>query len=166
VTHAPRPFYDPLCVPFCFIAPVVPCLWQSTVSCIKESPYSRLVPQKCLSKRRNLISTKAFAIIFVYIFCGPYSFHKNREIKQWVTSEWKTRIRQGAARCPEGIVWDTEGWRVHNLSLCVAHVLSDSRYIQFHGLNPLKPSGKYMYHLLYQPVTVHSVFMGLVWVSV
>jgi hypothetical protein len=29
-------------------------------------------------------------------------------------------------------------------------------------LNPLKPSGNYMYHLLYQSVIVHSVFMGLV----
>jgi hypothetical protein len=28
--------------------------------------------------------------------------------------------------------------------------------------NPLKPSGNYMYHLIYQPVTAQFVFMGLV----
>jgi hypothetical protein len=31
--------------------------------------------------------------------------------------------------------------------------------------NPLKLSGNYMYHLLYQSVIVHSVFVGLLWVS-
>jgi hypothetical protein len=28
--------------------------------------------------------------------------------------------------------------------------------------NPLKPSGVYMYHLLYESVTLHFVFVGLV----
>jgi hypothetical protein len=28
-------------------------------------------------------------------------------------------------------------------------------------VNPLKLSGNYMYHLIYQSVTVHFVFMGL-----
>jgi hypothetical protein len=28
---------------------------------------------------------------------------------------------------------------------------------------PLKTSGDYMHHLLYQLVTLHFVFMGLVW---
>jgi hypothetical protein len=29
--------------------------------------------------------------------------------------------------------------------------------------NPLKPSGNYVYHLFYQTVTLHFVFMGFVW---
>jgi hypothetical protein len=33
-TLAPRPFSDLLCVPICLIPPVVPYLWQSTLSCI------------------------------------------------------------------------------------------------------------------------------------
>jgi D-alanyl-lipoteichoic acid acyltransferase DltB (MBOAT superfamily) len=31
--------------------------------------------------------------------------------------------------------------------------------------NSLKTSGNYMYHLLYQSVTLHFVFMGFVWFS-
>jgi hypothetical protein len=33
-THALRPFFGLLCVPICFIPPVVPCRWQSTASYI------------------------------------------------------------------------------------------------------------------------------------
>jgi hypothetical protein len=44
VTHAPQPFYNLLCIPICFIPPVVPLLWQSAVSYIMESHHSRLVP--------------------------------------------------------------------------------------------------------------------------
>jgi hypothetical protein len=33
-------------------------------------------------------------------------------------------------------------------------------------INPLKPSGDYMNHLLYQSVILHFIFMGLVWFSV
>jgi hypothetical protein len=34
-----------------------------------------------------------------------------------------------------------------------------------HRINPLQPSGNYMYHLFHQSVIVRSVFMGLSWVS-
>jgi hypothetical protein len=34
------------------------------------------------------------------------------------------------------------------------------------NINPLKTSGDYIYHLLCQLVTLHFVFMGLVWFSV
>jgi hypothetical protein len=33
------------------------------------------------------------------------------------------------------------------------------------GINPLTPSGDYMYHLLRQSVTIYFVFMGSVWFS-
>jgi hypothetical protein len=32
----------------------------------------------------------------------------------------------------------------------------------FNDINSLKTSGNYMYHLLYQPVIVHFVFMDLI----
>jgi hypothetical protein len=34
--------------------------------------------------------------------------------------------------------------------------------MNYTSINPLKLSGNYMYHLIYQSVTVHSVFMGFV----
>jgi hypothetical protein len=40
-----------------------------------------------------------------------------------------------------------------------------STYIAHHSptcINPLKPSGNYMYHLLYKSVIVRSVFMGFI----
>jgi hypothetical protein len=37
------------------------------ISYITESHHSRLVPLKCLPKRRNLTSAKAFATLFLYI---------------------------------------------------------------------------------------------------
>jgi hypothetical protein len=58
--------------PLYFIPPVVPYLWQSTVSYITESHYSRLVPYKRLPKRRNFNSAKAFAILFPADFLCPY----------------------------------------------------------------------------------------------
>jgi hypothetical protein len=60
-THAPRPLSDLLCVPICFIPPVVPHLCQSTVSYIKEYHHSHLIPYKCLPTRRNLNSSKDLA---------------------------------------------------------------------------------------------------------
>jgi hypothetical protein len=39
-----QPYSDLLCVPISFILPVVPHLWQSTVSYIMESQHSHLVP--------------------------------------------------------------------------------------------------------------------------
>jgi hypothetical protein len=33
------------------------------------------------------------------------------------------------------------------------------------SIKPLKTSGNYMYHLLYQLATLYFVFMGLVWLS-
>jgi hypothetical protein len=68
-THAPRPFSDLLCGPICFIPPVVPYLWKSTVSYITECHHSRLDPYKCLPVQSNLNSAKAFAIYFF-----PYKF--------------------------------------------------------------------------------------------
>jgi hypothetical protein len=50
-THAPRPFYDILCVSIWFIPPVVPYLRQSTVSYITDSHHSRLVPQERFLRR-------------------------------------------------------------------------------------------------------------------
>jgi hypothetical protein len=41
-----------------------------------------------------------------------------------------------------------------------------SQYLDYLQFNPLKPTGNYVYHLLYQSVTVHFVFMDLVWFSV
>jgi hypothetical protein len=58
-TFAPLSLFDLLCVPRWFIPPVVPYLWQSTVSYITKCHYSILVSLKCLSKRRNLNSAKA-----------------------------------------------------------------------------------------------------------
>jgi hypothetical protein len=43
-------------------------------------------------------------------------------------------------------------------------VTSDVQSILRH-INPLKPTGNYMHHLLYQSVIVYSVFMSLVRVS-
>jgi hypothetical protein len=59
VNHEPRPFSDLFCVPICFIPPVVPYLWQSTVSYIMESKHRRLVSWKRLPKRWNLNSAKS-----------------------------------------------------------------------------------------------------------
>jgi hypothetical protein len=39
------------------------------------------------------------------------------------------------------------------------------RYCVASVFNPLRPSGNYMYHLLWQPVTQHFVFMCFVWFS-
>jgi hypothetical protein len=57
-TLAPRPS-DLLCVPIYFILPVVPYLWQSTVSAITKSYHSPLLPYKRLCKLRNLNLAKA-----------------------------------------------------------------------------------------------------------
>jgi hypothetical protein len=54
-------------------------------------------------------------------------------------------------KVPNVILWWTYG--LHN-GICM--------YLR----NPSKPSGDYMYHLLYQSVILHFVFMGLVWFSV
>jgi hypothetical protein len=35
--------------------------------------------------------------------------------------------------------------------------------LQFTLFNPLKPGGNYMYHLVFQSVVLHFVFMSLVW---
>jgi hypothetical protein len=56
--------------------------WQSTVSYIMESNHSRLVPLKCLPKRRNLNSAKVFAN-----FPCRFLVHRNRGIKQSKLSE-------------------------------------------------------------------------------
>jgi hypothetical protein len=45
-----------------------------------------------------------------------------------------------------------------------AHELIQMK-LQSRLLNHLKLSGDYMYHLIYQSVTLHYVFMGLVWFS-
>jgi hypothetical protein len=37
---------------------------------------------------------------------------------------------------------------------------------EFRVINPLKPSGNYMSHLLFQPITQHFVILGFVWFSV
>jgi hypothetical protein len=42
--HALRPFSDLLCLPICFIPPVVPYLWQSTICYTTECHHNRLVP--------------------------------------------------------------------------------------------------------------------------
>jgi hypothetical protein len=47
-----------------------------------------------------------------------------------------------------------------------ANVISSSRVCNTSPyVNPLKPRGNYMYHLLYRSVTLHFVFVGFVWFS-
>jgi hypothetical protein len=45
-----------------------------------------------------------------------------------------------------------------NKSIIVKNIRHTVAYI-----NPLKPSGKNIYHLFYRSVIVHSVFMGILW---
>jgi hypothetical protein len=54
-THAPRPIYDILCVTICFIPPVVPYLWQTTVSYTTESHHSRLAPCKYALFKKTVV---------------------------------------------------------------------------------------------------------------
>jgi hypothetical protein len=48
---------------------------------------------------------------------------------------------------------------------CMSRLLRGHLLSLYLSINPLKTSGNYMYHLLYQLVTVRFVFMGLVWFS-
>jgi hypothetical protein len=53
-------------------------------------------------------------------------------------------------------------WHAHQVS----NILNvSSEFEMWTGFNPLRPSGNYMNHLLWQSVMLHFVFIGFVWLS-